>query len=931
MNRFKTFLIVLLAMSPLCQNQAQDVNAFWTQYYTLLNENRHNDIIQLLDENKEVYQGDVDLFLFNFLKANSYISLGNMQLASQFLFNASELYAQIPEQTKKELENYDESTDALNMIVGRFYYYRGTLALIQQDFRIAESSLLNCYRILFARPDHEQLGLFRDLHYRLGQVYLRMFDMGRAAFYLEDAKLGSEANLLFDNTYCLVLAQLGLIYLNKDNYLKAKIYLDEANYTLSEIPGHADTNEMYIRAILSSCYCEMGYLDEAKRIALDGIASCRENKIEGFFLCMMYTALGSAHFKSGDYTSAKAIFKKADEVGKKDRTASDFDRLNIRASLAISQYLTQDSKCVPTLLSLSNVIIDDVITQFSFMSSDERARYWDRTGDYLTKFNAILFVLGDEKNFSQIYNNVLFSKGLLLRASNKLSDGLAKTSNQDLQAKVFLLRNLGERLAKEELTAETAFKVKDSIRIIEKELSVNIVGYQSSDSIRAQYSWQNIRRSLNDGEAAIEFIQLPELELYAEERKEYYAAIIMKKGIKAPKIIRLCSEDSLYLLRDVPPEILSAGNNGDIQNQLFRQYLYGNGEFTHKRIGKKAIKFECIGERLYSLLWSPLEQDLEGVTTIYYSPIGSLNAVSFNAITHNDETLSMRFSLNLLSSTAEIPTIKQQASSSISSAVVYGGIDYDTDKEKMMAMARGYTVSADGSHFVCENRGSAERSSWGPLPGSATEAQNISELLSSKSIPTTFMNASSANEESFKALSGNSPSLLHIATHGFFYADDQKDEMQNFLRSIKGFENLDFTQVIMTRSGILFSGANQAWRGELPDENIEDGILTAEEISHLNLSHTDMIVLSACETGLGDAISTEGIFGLQRAFKLAGVNTLVMSLWKVPDSETSQLMQLFYNNWLGGMEKHQAFAAAQRKLKEEKPNPYFWAGFVMLD
>ena len=92
-----------------------------------------------------------------------------------------------------------------------------------------------------------------------------------------------------------------------------------------------------------------------------------------------------------------------------------------------------------------------------------------------------------------------------------------------------------------------------------------------------------------------------------------------------------------------------------------------------------------------------------------------------------------------------------------------------------------------------------------------------------------------------------------------------------------------------------------------------------------------MVVLSACETGLGENVASEGVFGLQRAFKLAGVQTLVMSLWKVPDAETSELMTLFYNNWLNGMNKHEAFQSAQRKIKENRPNPYFWAGFIMLD
>ena len=138
-------------------------------------------------------------------------------------------------------------------------------------------------------------------------------------------------------------------------------------------------------------------------------------------------------------------------------------------------------------------------------------------------------------------------------------------------------------------------------------------------------------------------------------------------------------------------------------------------------------------------------------------------------------------------------------------------------------------------------------------------------------------------------------------------------------------------QSSMNYSGLLFAGGNRAWTGVDVIDGIEDGILTANEISNMNLSNTNIAVLSACETGLGSDMSSEGVFGLQRAFKLAGIQTLIMSLWKVPDEATSKLMQVFYDNWLSGMDKHQAFSQAQRLIKEIYHEPYYWAGFVMLD
>jgi CHAT domain-containing protein len=133
---------------------------------------------------------------------------------------------------------------------------------------------------------------------------------------------------------------------------------------------------------------------------------------------------------------------------------------------------------------------------------------------------------------------------------------------------------------------------------------------------------------------------------------------------------------------------------------------------------------------------------------------------------------------------------------------------------------------------------------------------------------------------------------------------------------------------------LILAGAQKAWLGEPIPDNVEDGVLLAEEIATMDLTGTDLVVLSACETGLGE-ITSEGVFGLQRAFKKAGVQTLIMSLWKVDDNATSLFMRTFYKQWLGGKSKHAAFLDAQAAVRECKEsdysNPYYWASFIMLD
>ena len=137
----------------------------------------------------------------------------------------------------------------------------------------------------------------------------------------------------------------------------------------------------------------------------------------------------------------------------------------------------------------------------------------------------------------------------------------------------------------------------------------------------------------------------------------------------------------------------------------------------------------------------------------------------------------------------------------------------------------------------------------------------------------------------------------------------------------------------MIRSGLLLAGANQAWKtGQPAQPDMEDGILTAYEISQVDLSGTELVVLSACETGLGHIQGNEGVYGLQRAFKIAGAKYLIMSLWQVPDFQTQELMTLFYQKWLSEkMPLPEAFRAAQGSVREKYEHPYFWAGFVLVE
>jgi CHAT domain-containing protein len=215
---------------------------------------------------------------------------------------------------------------------------------------------------------------------------------------------------------------------------------------------------------------------------------------------------------------------------------------------------------------------------------------------------------------------------------------------------------------------------------------------------------------------------------------------------------------------------------------------------------------------------------------------------------------------------------------------------------------------------------------WQNLEGTIQETNNIESLFSNKKISTIRYSGIEATEEAFKSFSNHSPSVMHIATHGFYFAEDNKFKNSDLFTS-----NLQFTNSKnpLLRSGILLAGGNKVWTGEKIPSNIQDGVLSAYEVSQLNLLNTKLVVLSACQTGLGESIGNEGVYGLQRAFKIAGVDNLIVSLWEVPDATTQELMQNFYSYWLQGKTINQAFKLAQNDLKK-KYSAYGWAAFVLI-
>ena len=212
-----------------------------------------------------------------------------------------------------------------------------------------------------------------------------------------------------------------------------------------------------------------------------------------------------------------------------------------------------------------------------------------------------------------------------------------------------------------------------------------------------------------------------------------------------------------------------------------------------------------------------------------------------------------------------------------------------------------------------------------PLPATKTEVENISATLKSKGWQVTNYLADNASETNLKTQ--QSPRVLHVATHGYFFPDipmEDKDQTR-FL----GMDRQQVLQDPMLRSGLLLTGANRTLQGEVSTG--ENGLLSAAEASLLDLRETELVVLSACETGKGEVKNSEGVYGLRKAFTDAGAQNIIMSLWKVDDKVTQEFMTRFYRLWLNDKTTiREAFHKTQLEIKAKYPQPYYWGAFILV-
>jgi CHAT domain-containing protein len=587
----------------------------------------------------------------------------------------------------------------------------------------------------------------------------------------------------------------------------------------------------------------------------------------------------------------------------------------------------QIKKCEKNLIRANEIIINKINESVNYMTGQESEAFLNST-DYLFSTYYSFYFNERRRNTALAgfaYDNILARKGLMLQAEKNLRKSVYQTSDslliKDYLEFIALKEKQGRLFTSNQQVIEDSSKlINERAEILEKRVTTHpkIVNTRAQINIAG---WKDIKKSLQKDEVAIEFIAFGYRNLFFTD-STFYCALILRPDDKNPKMIFLFEEKQL--------DTLLKKDNYHTEEE-FIGHLY---HITKRNQEGFKPDDDKISKKLYDLIWSPIEKHLDGAKTIYYSPGGLLHNISFAALSINDSTyVSDKYKLNSLISTRNIISHKRFVIDTEYKVSLYGGIDYDVKPEQIEKLTRSYKKSdkleADKNKVKLLSQTVSRGTTWSYLHGTLEETEAIEALFKAQKVGVESYKGENAVEETFKQYTGNkvSPNIIHIATHGFFIEDPETNN--NSGPSEDKYNAFEISKNPLFRSGLLFAGANRSWNNLNMPDDAEDGILTAYEVSNTNLMNTELVVLSACETGLGEIKGSEGVYGLQRSFKIAGAEYVIMSLWQIPDYQTVELMKLFYTYKNLNFTIPEAFNLAQNEMKR-KYLPYYWAAFVLL-
>ncbi len=736
--------------------------------------------------------------------------------------------------------------------------------------------------------------------------------------------------------YMASCTNLGILYSDQGLYEKAEPFYLEAKNIVGELLGKEDFEYATACNNLAILYGDLRRYDEEEKLYLEAKLICEAKKAtQDVFYATLCTNLATLYTRKKRYNEAELLYSDAKKIREDllGKNSPDYalsclnlgvfyktqgfytkaERLLLEAKdvqeNSLGKKHSSFANCCYNLAKLyesekkyekAYALYHDVAqikreqteTLFPSFSEREKQAYWKNTRFYFTALSNFSQRYAIEKSevVASLYDQILFTKGIIFSSTQKMKNAilnsgdtlLIKQFNQwkkqrETYTKLYQLPLEQQKARNLDLEA-----MKGKINDLEKELSKKSALFGQNVQTK-NYKWQEVKAKLAKNEVVIEII----------------------------------ASDSAYIAL-----FLTAQTNNCPDFYIFKNVR--SLEEDHLTYYNNCIQFKITDTISYNAFWKPIADKLhylnkKGFKKIYFSPDGVFHQLSLNTLKNpqSGKFLLDEANIQLIGSSRDLIEMNKESKDLSQSAANYQACllgypiyGYPVDKSSP-DFARAAVFS--GVQAAVGMSGSVSL-----LPGTKKEVENVFGLFNQKKLKVNLLLAENATEEALKNL--KSPTILHVATHGFFIPEISDKEV----KSIQDAMNRNLLKNPFMRSGLLLAGCQK------PNPEGEDGILTAEEVMNLTLDNTELVVMSACETGLGDIQAGEGVFGLQRAFQQAGAKSVLMSLWKVDDEATQTLMTEFYMALLKGQSKRQAFKTAQMNLKKRFPEPYYWGAFVMV-
>ena len=903
-------IISSCAENQLCGESEIDLNEFTLNSARLsMLLSRFNDAGQFYSHVEESYEGNSSIYVSILLEeAELYGVTGNRDL------HLSKLNKVIAYQRSNGLTDSSSFTRAVTNL-GSLYTETGKFELADELF----TSYISDLETKGADADPTQLAM---AYQSLGNQRYLLQNFKDADAYLVKAKnLLEKRDLSGSNEYASILNSLGALYEGLANYEKAELNYRKAlsiasgassslrialasnlaNVLLTTEPENDSIGLLLNKAlewqIEATGENHPAYANQiAKRGAQYQNIGEYENAKNDFLKALnifQYTVgadhpqylstisnLGLLYDQMESYEEALETMLKARTLYEKSYPKSNpgfILALNNLANLYTKMRKFEDAE--PLLLELASIQVEEINKSFTYLSDSEKKSFVKQKQKLLDNFKVYVVERSlDQENtinpevVVQWYNLELSTKGILLNSTRKVREQIFNSGDQDL-IQMFSEWTIARKQVADiqSLKNEQQENSSQEVEILTNKID-NLEKEISRRSTDFSKSFASNAPTYNDLSQRLgpgeAMVEIVRTQIGEDA---VYTALIGTPGTKYPKIIAI-------------------GKGEELEKRAYKGY-------------KNGITFEIEDAKPFEAFWRQIHNYLfeNGTTRVYYAPDGVYHRISLSTLFNPDSKNYLLEELEIiqLTSTKDLLKLKQ------------GSVETAHESKQVLLVGRpSFSMNEATSQVTGSSRASRGFAASGvtDLPGTEEEVMEIESLFGKNDISCKLLLQQEADEATLK--SNLNSEYVHIATHGFFIDGSKSD--------------IGFSDPMMN-SGLLLAGAS-----DQTDTNGEDGILTAFEIMNLELSNANMVVLSACETGIGEVSSGEGIYGLQRAFFVGGANTVVMSLWKVDDQATRDLMISFYKELLKKGNQREAFINAQKKMRKKYKSPIFWGAFVMV-